>query len=172
MTALLRSITRPIGVALLGAALVACRDTLPVAPEAPRAPEETVARLSLSDPAPLEGTTFVVAVEVRRPAQSPRVASFIARITFDSTALEVVATTPVAGVMTAINATPGFVSAAGATATGIDGAQLFAVRFRALKPGVAGSLTLAMDELNDVTYASRMSGLRVLGAPTIDRTLK
>lgn len=118
------------------------------------------------------GADLVVTGNVDAATGSERVASFVARLHFDTRQLEFVSDDALPGVMRAVNPGDGVVVIAGATATGIPDSRLFVLHFRAKVAVSQPAFSLAIDELNTVQYVNRISSLRTLGPVRFDHTLK
>ena len=125
-----------------------------------------------SDSAVAAGGELVVTANVDAAVGSERVASFLARLRFDTLQLVFESDDAVPGVMRAVNPGTGVVVVAGATAAGIPDTRLFVLHFRARVAVTQPTLTLAIDELNTVQYVNRISTLRTLGAVRFDHSLK
>jgi hypothetical protein len=130
-----------IGGALLVAA--ACRDARQAPNVVPTVPTDTgVAQLVISDTAAAVGDT------VRVTAMLAGVASFTARVRFDSTALRYVGEHALNdGAMRAANGLPGELRVAGAALEGFGSGALFAARFEVRRAGGLESLRLTFDQM-------------------------
>jgi hypothetical protein len=116
---------------------------------------DIVPALALSDSAPSIGALVGVTVQLQlldARGAPPRVASYTARLSYDTVALRFVGAMPIEDKTTrAINATPHLIRAAGFAVDGIAPAALFALTFqtRNARAGAAlDALDLAFTELH------------------------
>jgi hypothetical protein len=120
---------------------------------------DIVAALALSDSAPSIGAMVTVTVQLQLlggQGAPPRVASYTARLSYDTVALRFVGATPIEDKTTrVINATPHLVRAAGFAVDGIAPAALFCLTFqtRDARAGAAlSALDLAFTELHSIQH--------------------
>ena len=163
---------------VMAAALSACdrrAETAAPAPPnttpAPALSSGPASFLTVSDSNPAVGSTIIVAGNVAAASAARGVASFRARLVYNTAALEYVEEVPLPGMMRALNPQPGRIIVAGASPTALADSRLFAVRFRVRAPQPLGALTLALDELNDADYASQLKQVTPLAQVRLDRTL-
>ncbi len=128
--------------------------------------------LAVSDTAVSPGTVLTVSANVDTASGGERIASYLARLRFDPHQLAYVSEEPIAGVLSAVNASAGEVVVAGASATGLPGARLFVLHFRALAKVDAPALSLEIDQLNTVSYASRTRQIVRVPEVRFDRLLR
>ena len=150
--------------ATLAACLAACNDLAPVERrEKPVAPNEVDAQLVISDPAPRPGDGVVALVQVNGGTQLRGVASFTARVRYDTTRLRLEGESPLNDdAMRVINPAPGETRIAGiAMGNGFPNGQLVALRFTALRADVVVGLQLAFDELHSVDRADLQKGIHM-----------
>jgi hypothetical protein len=106
------------------------------------------ARLDLSDSAPRAQSEINVTVQLRGE-QSANVASFTARLPYDSVGLRYVGeVTANDGATRIVNPQPGLLRIAGIAPQGFKDGQLYVVRFSVVRPQSLSSLRLLMDELH------------------------
>lgn len=168
-----QSILRLVALASLVSACATDRP-LPTAAAAAvsKAPPVRASYIVASDSMVPAGSDLVVTGNVDAATGSERVASFLARLHFDTRQLEFVSDDALPGVMRAVNPGDGVVVIAGATATGIPDSRLFVLHFRARVAVTQPALSLTIDELNTVQFVNRISSLHTLGAVRFDHTLK
>ena len=152
-----------IGLVLLP--VISCNE--PVASKVTSAPDPRLeAGLVLSDSTPVIGETVDVYARVSS-AMPSLVASFTARIRYDTTALRYQQELPIGdGALRATNATAGLVRFAGVAAHGLPDGQLAAHRFVVLRGNSLRSLQLVVDEMHTVTRTDAASQLRIGPART------
>jgi hypothetical protein len=157
------------------AAVAGCRDhqsiTAPVTPPAaPNVAPPHAAYLSVSSLTPEPGSTIVVSANVRLD-DSFTVASFVARIDYDPTALYFMEEVTGADMMHVLNAQEKQITVAAASAQGSSSGVLFRLRFRVDKPAGLSSLALAVSELNDPQFKSQLSSLTLPRSLRLDQSL-
>ena len=131
---------------------------LPTTPPAPAAAAATprASYLAASDSTISAGGDLYVSANVDTAAGPERIASYVARVRFDSRQLAYVSDEAIPGVMRAVNATDStMVIVAGASATGVPDSRLFVLHFRARVALRNPALALEISELNTVGFASR-----------------
>jgi hypothetical protein len=147
--------------AAVAAAAVACASDRPaLLPSAPAAPTPAAgprtSYLVASDSMIAAGGDLFVSANVDTAIGSEQIASYLARVRFDSRQLTYVSDEAIPGVMRAVNATDStVVTIAGASATGVPDSRLFVLHFRARTALRNPALTLEISELNTVGYANR-----------------
>ncbi|HEY2849818.1 MAG TPA: hypothetical protein VGI97_08070 [Gemmatimonadaceae bacterium] len=155
----------------------ACRDDrhplLATAPTAAAAAPARTSYLTVSDSSIVAGTDFYVSANVDTAAGSEQIASYVARVHFDSHQLVYIADEAITGVMRAVNATDSTViTVAGATATGLPDSRLFVLHFRARVAMRDPTLSLEISELNTVGYASRLTSVQRVQSVRVNRALR
>jgi hypothetical protein len=155
--------------------LIGCRDQQPAtAPIIPSPPPNVAAPhsayLSISDLTPEPGSVVVVAAKVRLD-DAFAVASFVAQLGYDASALTYLGEEPGSEMMHVVNAQAKQITVAAASAEGSSSGVLFALRFRVEKAGGVGSLALSLSELNDAQYHSQVAALKMSPSLSLDRTL-
>jgi len=160
---------------LAAAALTGCRDhqpiTAPVIPQAaPDAGAPHTAYISVSNLSPEPGSTIVVSANVRLD-EAFTVASFVARIDYDPTALYFMEEVAGADMMHVLNAQEKQITVAAASAQGSSSGVLFRLRFRVDKPAGLASLALAVSELNDPQFKSQLSSVTLARSLRLDQSL-
>jgi len=164
-------------VAVAALAVAACADDhrplLATAPaEAAAAPART-SYLTISDSAVAAGADFYVSANVDTATGSERIASYLARVHFDSRQLVYVSDEAIAGVMRAVNATDStMITVGGASATGIPDSRLFVLHFRARVALQNPVLSLELNELNTVGYANRTTSVQRMKSVRVSRALR
>ena len=148
--------------ALAAFAAVGCtdRDTAVVTGPPTVQPSSMVAYLSVSTSAVVAGDELTVSGNVRLGAGTPRVGSYLARVTYDPALLQFVGEVPVEGGARALNPEIGQLTVAGASADGISSERLFALRFKVIGPSALSSLMLDVKELNDASYEVRTTSVQ------------
>ena len=140
---------------------VACASDHPaLLPSAPAVPAATAAPrtsyLVASDSMIAAGGDLFVSANVDTAIGSEQIASYLARVRFDSRQLVYLSDEAIPGVMRAVNATDSaVVTIAGASATGVPDSRLFVLHFRARTALRNPALTLEISELNTVGYTNR-----------------
>jgi hypothetical protein len=124
------------------------------------APSSMVAFLSVSSSAVLLGDEVTVSANVRIGAATPRVGSYLARVTYDPTQLRYLGEVPVEGGARALNPESGRITVAGASADGLVSERLFAIRFAVIGAKPLATLALEVNELNDAAFGVRTSSLQ------------
>lgn len=145
----------------LVAAVVAQACTEPVQSRSPKTQVEgaLVARLEPSVASAKVGDIVQVALTVRGTV-APDVASFTARIAYDSTRLRYVGeVTREDGAMRVINPQPGVLRVAGIAPTGFADGQLSAVRFAVVRADGLASLRLTVDEMHTTNHVDARRSL-------------
>ena len=127
--------------------------------------------LSVSDNQPTVGTEVIVMGNAEHASNGVAFGSFRAQLRYDPAYLEFVGDTPLLGALRAVNGDSGRVIVAGASVAGFEGGKLFALRFRVRKAGSFESMSLVVDELNDIDYASQLRALRTFSAVQRERPL-
>jgi hypothetical protein len=157
--------------------LTACRDRQAITPPAavvPAAPPSVPAPhsvyLTVSNLAPDIGSEIVVAANVRLD-NSISVASFLAHLDYDATMLTYMGEDPGSDMMHVVNPQVKQITVAAASAQGSASGVLFRLRFRVDDPAGLGSLSLRLDDLNDVNYQSQVASMRLLPTLLLDRSL-
>lgn len=154
-----------------------CQDRSPVT--APPAIQQTAqpavegpgaAYLSVSNLTPVSGSTIVVAGNVRLD-DSLTIASYVARLTYDHAALVFLDEVAGSDMMHVVNAQSNQVTIAAASAQGSTSGSLFKLRFRVDDPAGLASLSLAISELNDRQFMSRVGSLKMSQTLRFDRSL-
>jgi hypothetical protein len=160
---------------LLALVLIGCRDrqpaTAPVTPAPPPnlAPPHS-AYLSISDLTPAAGSIIIVAAKVRLD-DAFTVASFVAQLGYDASALTYLGEEPGSEMMHVVNAQANQITVAAASAQGSSSEVLFTLRFRVAKPAGVSSLAFSLSELNDGQYQSQIAALKMAPSPLLDRKL-
>ena len=158
------------------ALLVGCeRTTQPAARRSPQAPAAAPPKgpasfVTISDSNPTIGATITIVGNVVSPGG---VGAFRARLSYDTAALVFVDESPVAGMMRAVNARPGQIVIAGATAAPAADPRLFALRFRVLRGDAFAGVSLGVDELTDGAFVDHARTLTPAprGAVRLDRSI-
>jgi hypothetical protein len=143
------------------ATIVAAACTEPVQSKPPRTPVDgpLEARLEPASASPEVGDIVRVALTVRG-ASSRDVASFTARITYDSTRLRYVDEVAVEdGAMRVINPQPGALRVAGIATGGFSDGQLSVIRFSVVRPNGLASLQLTVDEMHTTNHVDARRSL-------------
>jgi hypothetical protein len=162
--------------ALVIAIATGCADDRPKA--LPSEPTELAATalsayMAVSDAAPPPGGQFTVAVRTKRGSAVGPVGSFTLRLLFDSTKMRFVEhARSELGMVMANGATPGVLTAAGASANGFTNDELLFATFIALGPDPVSSLTIAVTELNSVAFENHRNRLIVSPAVVRDNRLR
>jgi hypothetical protein len=163
-------------IAALAALVSACAADRPLptaaAAAVSKAPPVRASYIVASDSVLPAGGDLVVTGNVDAATGSERVASFLARLEFDTRQLEFVSDDALPGVMRAVNPGDGVVVIAGATATGMPDARLFVMHFRTKVAVSQPAFSLSIVELNTVQFANRISSLHTFGLVRFDHTLK
>ena len=165
-----------LGAFMLSAALAGCTDRQPIAePILPQAPAPSPVRqrdvyLSVSDAAPEAGSTIIVAANVG-VGDSLSVASFVARLAYDASALHFMGEIEIPDMMRVVNPQATQVIVAAASASGSSADRLFKLRFRVDNPAGLKSLSLTIDEMNDRQFNSQLSVLKLSSSLRLDRAL-
>lgn len=160
-----------------GAAAAACandhRTLLATAPaETTVAPART-SYLTMSDSAVAAGADVYVSANVDTASGKEQIASFVARVHFDSRQLVYVSDNAIPGVMRAVNAQDStMVTVAGASATGVPDSRLFVLHFRARVAVHNPALSLDISELNTVGYANRLTSVQRVKSVRINSALR
>jgi hypothetical protein len=159
------------------ATAAACRDDrrplLATAPTAAAATPVRTSYLTVSDSSIVAGTDFYVSANVDTAAGGEQIASYVARVHFDSHQLVYVADEAITGVMRAVNATDStMITVAGASATGLPDSRLFVLHFHARVATRNPTLSLEISELNTVGYASRLTSVQRVQAVRVNRSLR
>jgi hypothetical protein len=111
------------------------------------------ARLDLSDSTPRAQSEIDVRVQLRGE-QSGKVASFTARLPYDTTALRFVGEATISDGATRIaNPQPGLLRIAGIAPQGFKDGLLYVVRFSVVRPEALSSLRLLVDEMHSTGRA-------------------
>jgi hypothetical protein len=143
----------------------------PVIPQpAPNVASPRTAYLSVSDLTPEVGSTIVVSANVRLD-ESFTVASFVAQIDYDPTALYFMEEAAGADMMHVLNAQETRITVAAASAQGSSSGVLFRLRFRVDKQDGLKSLALAVKELNDPQFKSQLATVALTPSLRLDRSL-
>jgi hypothetical protein len=143
------------------AAITAEACTEPVQSKPPKTPVDgpLEARLEPASVSPGVGDIVRVALTVRGASASD-VASFTARIAYDSTRLRYVDEVAVEdGAMRVINPQPGSLRVAGIATGGFSDGQLSVVRFSVLRPNGLASLQLTVDEMHTTNHVDARRSL-------------
>lgn len=148
---------------VLAIALTGCQDrdqTLaPTAPSPAPPALQRVAYLSVSDLAPRVGSTIIVTANIGA-GDSVAIASFKVRLAYDAKTLHYLGDFELPGMMRVVNPQDAEIIVAGASGSGSADGRLFAMRFRVNDAAGLKSLALAVDELNDTNFNSRLPSLR------------
>lgn len=159
---------------VLAIALMGCQDR--ERPAALTAPSTTpaamprVAYLSVSDLTPAVGSTIIVTGNIGA-GDSDAIASFKVRLAFDAKALHYLGDVELPGMMRVVNPQPAEIVVAGASGEGSADGRLFAMNFRVDDAAGLKSLVLAVDELNDTKFNSRLPSLKQDSRLQLDRKL-
>ncbi|MGQ0639187.1 MAG: hypothetical protein ACT4P6_00200 [Gemmatimonadaceae bacterium] len=147
--------------------LTACSDVAPDdRPNAATARRGVDAELIVSDIAPTAGADVVLLVRVRLGSDVQPIASFTARVAYDTTRLRLLGEQQLEDAATRmINPAAGDARVAGFTTDGFADGQLFALQFTALQPDGLTTVQLAFDELHSVDGRDLQNVVRVL--PTL-----
>ena len=146
--------------------------TSPTTPAAVAAPART-SYLAASDSAIAAGGDLYVSANVDTAAGPEHIASYVARVRFDSRQLTFISDEAIPGVMRAVNAADStMVIIAGASATGVPDTRLFVLHFRARMPVQNPALTLEITELNTVGFANRTLSIRHVKGMRVNRQLR
>lgn len=127
--------------------------------------------LSVSDDQPAVGTDVIVVGNAEHASKGVTFGSFRAQLRYDPAYLEFIGDTPLPGALRAVNSDSGRVIVAGAAVAGFEDGKLFALRFRVRKARSFESMSLIVDELNDIAYESQLPTLRTLSAVQRERIL-
>ena len=166
----------PVIALALSALLIGCQErqpvTAPATPAAPVPPPSALhdAYLSVSTLTPEAGGTVVVAGTVGLGG-SLSVASFVAHLDYDASALHFMNEIELPDMMRVVNPLAGQVIVAGASSTGSANGRLFKLRFRVDNPAGLGSLALRVTELNDREFISQLAAIKTSPALRLDPTL-
>ena len=164
----------PLTVLILTMALTACQDReRPVAPTAPStapASMQRIAYLSVSDLTPAVGSTITVTGNIGA-GDSLAIASFKVRLAYNAKALHYLGDIELPGMMRVVNPQPAEIVVAGASGEGSADGRLFAMNFRVDDAAGLTSLALAVDELNDTNFNSRLPSLKQDSRLQLDRKL-
>jgi hypothetical protein len=136
--------------------------TEPVQSRPPKTPVDGPLEVRLEPADASAGVGAVVRVALMLRGTSARdVASFTARVAYDSTRLRFVdEVTLEDGAMRVMNPQPGLLRLAGIATAGFSDGQLSVVRFSVLRPGGLTSLRLTVDELHTTNHADARRTLR------------
>jgi hypothetical protein len=148
--------------AVLFAGAAACTEPRTMARGLAPAPELD-AHLAWSDSSAAVGSMVTATVQLSGSAAST-IASFTARVSFDSTALRFVDETPIADGATRVsNPRPGLLRVAGVSLEGFANTPLYTVRFTVLRRDALATAHVSFDELHTAarTDARVMLGRRV-----------
>jgi len=159
MTTLERRLARLLVAGLTAMAVGGC--TEPVQSRPPKTPVDGPldARLEPSEASPAVGSIVRVVLAVRGTSAS-EVASFTARIAYDSTQLRYVDEVAVQdGAMRIINPQTGALRVAGIATAGFSDGQLSVVRFSVLHRAGLASLRLTIDEMHTAKNADAKRSL-------------
>ena len=142
----------------------ACHDdkkAVPTAPteSAPEASVGNVAYLTISDSAPVAGST--VTVSGYATGKDVIFGSFAAQLTFAPEGFTYVGEAAGAVGMRAINARAGDVGIAGVNLEGFAEGKLFSVELRVENPAALSSLELSVKELTGIDYRNQRADLSV-----------
>ena len=127
--------------------------------------------LSVSDNQPAVGAEVLVVGNAEHASNGVAFGSFRAQLRYDPAYLEFIGDTPLPGALRAVNTDSGRVIVAGASVAGFEDGRLFALRFRVRRARSFESLSLIVDELNDIDYASQLHALRTFSAVQRERPL-
>jgi hypothetical protein len=165
-----RALAAAIGATGLTLVLTGCADRGTAVVTGPPAVQAAsmAAYLSVSTSSVVAGDELTVSGNVRLGAGTPRVGSYLARVSYDPTLLRFMEEVPVEGGARALNAEQGRITVAGASADGIASERLFAVRFKVLGPAAMATLVLDVQELNDASFAVRTTSLQRKRALVLD----
>jgi hypothetical protein len=162
-------------IALVAAIAVGCNndDVEPSArPDAPNAAQGIDAELVVSDLTPRAGSDVVVIVRLRRGAAVGHVASFTARVAYDTTRLQLIGEQQLDdGGTRMLNPAAGESRVAGIASAGFTSDELFGLQFKALSPTGLESLQVAFDEVHAVGGADLLNTIRVRHT-LVPRTLR
>jgi len=139
-------------------------------PQTPAALNAHEATLTVSDLTPAAGNVVVVA-GVLPLSDSLTLGSFVVRLSYDPDKLRYLGESDADEMMRVVNAEPGKLTVAAASAGGSKTGRLFTFRFRADDPHAIATLLLSVDELNDAKYVNRVSLIRLAATPRLDRSL-
>jgi hypothetical protein len=161
---------------LIIAMATGCADDRPRAlPAEPTEIEATAlsAYMAVSDPTPPPGSRFTVAVRTKRGVAVGPVGSFTLRLFFDSTKMRFVEHgRSELGMVMANGATPGVLTAAGASSNGFTNDELLLATFTAIGPDPVSTLTFSVTELNSVSFENHRNRLIVSPAVVRDNRLR
>lgn len=117
----------------------------------------------------MRGDTALVTVWIDVRGDVGKIGSFTGRLRYDQTALEYVGEVAINdGTLRAVNAGPGDVRVAGASAAGVDRASLATFRFRVRNASAVPELQFDLDELHELSRAdARVNMQRSLGSRTV-----
>lgn len=164
----------PLTALVVTVALTGCLDReRPIAPTAPAtspAMSPRVAYLSVSDLAPVAGSTIIVTGNVGA-GDSLAIASFKVRVAYDAKALHYLGDVELPGIMRVVNPQQAEIVVAGASGEGSADGRLFAMKFRVDDATGLKSLALAVDELNDTNFNNRLPTLSQDPRLQLDRNL-
>ena len=164
MTGVIRLFSLTMSMALIAG----CTEPRPK-PQVVAQPTALEARLELSDSLAAPGTIVEARVRIAG-ANASRIASFVDRVTYDSTGLRYVDDAPMAdGATRVTNPVPGLIRSAGVRADGFTDGVLTVYRFEVQRSGALGSLRLAIDELHQVDHTDASPSLSVARAPVLHR---
>ena len=126
-----------------------CRDQMPQRTASAVSERDVVAEFAASSLAPRSGDEIVVAVRIRSGAAVGSVASFTARIGYDTTRLRLIGENVLSdGATRMVNPLAGEARVAGISVNGFGDGNVFALRFAALNSDPYRGMLLAFDELH------------------------
>jgi hypothetical protein len=150
---------------------LACSDVDPnERPNVARPTQDVEVQLEVSNMAPAPGTEFVLLTRVRLGSDVRRIASFTARIAYDSTRLQLLGEELLGdAAMRIVNPAAGESRVAGFASDGFAEGALFALRFKASQPNAISTLQVVFDELHGMDGSDLHERVRV-AATTVPRT--
>jgi hypothetical protein len=148
----------------LAAAITACSEVEPgERPNVANARRGVEAELVVSDIAPKPGSDVVLLLRMRLGADVSPIASFTARVAYDTTRLRLLGEAPLDQAATRmINPAAGEARVAGIAANGFTDGQLVALQFKTLQHNGLATLQVAFDELHGLDGRSFQETVRVL----------
>jgi hypothetical protein len=150
---------------------LACSDVEPnERPNVARPSQDVEAQLEVSNLAPAPGTEFILLTRVRLGSDVKRIASFTARIAYDSTRMQLLGEEQLGdAAMRILNPAVGESRVAGFATDGFSDGALFALRFKAQQPNAIATLQVAFDELHGTDGSDLHERVRV-AATAVPRT--
>jgi hypothetical protein len=127
--------------------------------------------IAVSSANPVVGSTVVVTGNATGADAAHGIASFRARLQYDTAGLQYMGDVTSSGMMHALNPQPGEIIVAGASSSPMADSKMFALRFLVRRDQGVRTLVLLMDELNDAAYRDQMSALKPQTEQRVDASL-